>query len=789
MFTAALLAVPVLFADAPDASAASAVTLTVGASGAEYTTVQAAVNAVPNNSTTPYVISIEPGRYEGTVTIPASKTDLSMIGADHNAADVVIDAANYNQKSNGSGGTLGTVGSATATIAAPGFTAEYVTFSNSFDKLDFPSVTGTQAVALAMEGDKQIYEHDVFYGHQDTLLSWDSTATKALRQYIYDSTVEGDVDFIFGDGTMVVDRSNIVALNDGIYAKSYLTAPATYTGNPSGELITGSTVSTTLAPNTIYLGRAWAPFSGTASQLVVRNTSLPAQVFTSDPYLGISGATWTPGRNFEYDNTGGGATVNADRPQLTSAQAPSYTAQTYLAGSDGWDPVAPATARPTTASIAQFRDSQLGDTRDITAPPRIPAVCQAVPAQLANPADRVFDAADEQNPPDTARIQAALSECTNTGEAVLLTTSGPDTAFLSDPLTIGEGEYLVLGEHATLYATLNAAAYQTTSSTSTEATCGTISTTSNGCNAFITVTGADSGIEAYRGRGGDGTIDGRGDLPILGTDTTWWANAVTAKDEGLKQVNPRLVQITSADDFTVYDITLKNAPKEHIYYKTGGGLLVWGLTIDTNDASLNTDGIDFDSSAYGTVADSVITDGDDCVAMQTNDATDAHVTVRDDSCYGTHGISIGSETTFGLEDILVEHDSINGLDAAGQESSIPAGIRVKSYAGAGGVVTAVTYRDITMSHLLNPIDIDPFYDPPTGTSFPDFAGITIQDATEAHSLPGAESVLDGYDAQLPLGLTLDGVRFDVSATTSQYANVTEHGSDLAVSGPGVTVQR
>ena len=785
-FTAAMLTVPMVFTGAASASAASTVTLTVGASGAEYTTVQAAVNAVPDNSPTPYVISIAPGRYEGTVTIPSDKTHLSMIGADRDPADVVIDAANYNQESNGSGGTLGTIGSATVTAAAPGFTAEYVTFSNSFDKLDFPSVTGTQAVALAMEGDKQVYEHDVFYGHQDTLLSWDSTAATTLRQYVYDSTIEGDVDFIFGDGTLVVDRSSIVGLNDGIYQKAYLTAPATYSGNPHGELITNSTVTSTLAPNTVYLGRAWAPFSGTASQLVVRNTNLPAQMFASDPYLGISGAAWTPGRYYEYDNTGYGATVNADRPQLTAAQAPSYTAQTYLAGSDGWDPVAPASGG-TTASLALARSAQLGDTRDITAPPKIPAACQTVTAALANPAGRVFDAADEQNPPDTARIQAALNACTNTGGAVLLSTSGPDTAFLSGPLTIGAGEYLVLGERATLYATLDAAAYQETSST--DAACGTISTTGNGCNAFITVTGSASGIEAYKGPGGDGTIDGRGDLPILGTDTTWWANAVTAKAEGLKQVNPRLVQVTSADDFTVYDVTLKNAAKEHLYYKTGGGLLVWGLTIDTDDASLNTDGIDFDSSAYGTIADSVITDGDDCVAMQTNDATDAHITVRNDRCYGTHGISLGSETTFGLEDILVERDSIDGLDAAGQESSIPAGIRIKSYAGAGGTVTAVAYRDLTMSHLLNPIDIDPFYDPATGTSDPDFANITIRNATESHSLPGAESVLDGFDAQLPLGLTLDGVWFDTSASTSQYANITERGSDLRISGTGVTVRR
>lgn len=339
-------------ASASAETSAASVTLTVGASGAEYTTVQAAVNAVPDDSSTSYTISIAKGTYTGMVTVPATKQHLTMRGATGNPKDVVITSATYAGESNGSGSTYGTEGSATVHVKASGFTAEYITFSNTFDKLDYPSVTATQAVAVAMEGDKQVYEDDVFYGHQDTLLSWDSTASAQLRQYVYGSTVEGDVDYIFGDGDLVVDRSNIVAVNDGIYSKAYLTAPATYAADTYGILLTGDTVSSTLGSNTVYLGRAWEPFSGTAPQLVVRDTNLPAQVNTTNPYLGISSATWTAGRYYEYDNTGAGANAKeSTRPQLTSAQAANYTAYKYLAGSDGWDPVVPgaADARPPAA--------------------------------------------------------------------------------------------------------------------------------------------------------------------------------------------------------------------------------------------------------------------------------------------------------------------------------------------------------------------------------------------------------------------------------------------------------
>jgi pectin methylesterase-like acyl-CoA thioesterase len=786
---ASILAVA-LGGGAEAAQATGSVTLTVGVKGAEYTSVQAAVDAVPDNPATPYTILIFPGTYQETVTIPATKRHLTLRGATRNPADVVIDAAHYNGEPKPAGGTYGTEGSATVHVQASDFTAEYITFSNSFDKLDHPSVTGTQAVAIAMEGDRQVYSHDIFYGHQDTLLSWDSTATTALRQYVYDSTIEGDVDFIFGDGDLVVDRSHIVALNDGIYTKSYLTAPATYGTSPYGILITGSTVTSTLASGDIYLGRAWVPFTGAVPQLTIRDTNLPAQINAGNPYLGISGATWTTGRSSEYNNSGYGANpANPARPQLTAAQAASYTAQAYLSGSDGWAPTA-APGGPTVASRARQQSSRLGDTRPVRRP-AIPAACQTVTAALPGPANRMFGDALEAAAPDTARIQAALTACAGTGKAVVLVASGPDTAFLSAPLTVGGFETLVIGSGVTLYASRNAADYQAASG----AICGTISaTTSSGCTAFITVTGVNAGIEAAgsasqaEGSGrAQGTIDGRGDLPILGTSASWWQNAVTAKAEGAKQVNPRLIQATNANNLTIYNLTLENAPKEHLYYKTGGGLLVWGLTIRTPDTALNTDGVDFDSSAYGTITDSRITDGDDCVAMQTNGATDAHITVSGDQCYGTHGISIGSETTFGLESILADGNLIDGRDATGTESSTAAGIRIKSYAGVGGKVTDVRYIDTRMLSLKNPIDIDPFYSSPTGTSAPYFAHVEIDRATETGSVPGAVSVLEGYSTALPLGLTLRDVRSDTTATSAQDANITEIDSNLVISGPGVVV--
>lgn len=54
----------------------------------------------------------------------------------------------------------------------------------------------------------------------------------------------------------------------------------------------------------------------------------------------MSGFSWKSARFFEYENTGPGATIGANRPQPTSTQAANYTAQKYLAGTDGWNPTA-----------------------------------------------------------------------------------------------------------------------------------------------------------------------------------------------------------------------------------------------------------------------------------------------------------------------------------------------------------------------------------------------------------------------------------------------------------------
>ncbi|MBR7838107.1 hypothetical protein KDL01_32845 [Actinospica durhamensis] len=436
------------------------------------------------------------------------------------------------------------------------------------------------------------------------------------------------------------------------------------------------------------------------------------------------------------------------------------------------------TVLPATPAAA----ASIGDQRTVTQP-SLPGTCETVSSDLARPSSREFTSAQEATPPDTSRIQAALTACAGTGKAVVLAASGSDSAFLSGPLTVGSSEFLVVDVGVSLFASLNAKNYQASSGS----TCGSIASSSSGCNAFITVTGSNSGIEGTQNSsGGQGVIDGRGDLDIYGTSTSWWANATTAKADSEDQVNPRLIQATGANNFTVYDIDLVNSPKEHLYYKSGSGFTVWGLRIKTPDTALNTDGIDIDSSTDATVENSYIMDGDDCVAMQTNASADEYLTVYDNHCYGTHGISIGSETTYGVSSVLVNQNWIRGTDANETESSSANGIRIKSYSKVGGTVSNVEYEDTCMEQLKYPIEINPFYSSSTGSDYPYFKSVTIDGATEVSSVSGATSAIEGYSSTYPLGLTLENVSLDTNTYTAEYAKVSYYDSTIVPSGTGVT---
>ena len=405
-----------------------------------------------------------------------------------------------------------------------------------------------------------------------------------------------------------------------------------------------------------------------------------------------------------------------------------------------------------------------GDT-SLPAEPTIPPACATLQASQTVVAGGV----PGETTFDTSRIQAALGACAP-GQAVKLTTGGANNAFVTGPLTVPSGVTLWVDAGTTLYGTRSTSVYGSAS-------------------ALITVTGAKSGIV------GDGVIDGQGGEPNIGSSSSFWdAN-------GNGGSSPALIQVSAATNFTLYRITLHNAPKFHVKLNANG-FVVWGITIKTPSKATNsvgsaltpsgahnTDGIDpGEAASNGYIVCNKISDGDDHIALKGGTGV-SHLTIAHNHFMAGHGMSIGSETNGGVSDITVYDLSIDGTNS-GLGGGSSNGIRIKSDSSSGGLVTNVTYSDVCVRDLANPIVLDPMYSTAAGSSIPTFSGIVIRNFHSLGTTVKPTITLNGYDASHLTGITLDNVVLDDSPTMkASYANVNLGPGTVSFtpSGTGVTV--
>ncbi|WP_428934350.1 pectinesterase family protein [Streptomyces sp. ACT015] len=307
----------------------------------DFTSVQAAVTAATGAGRT---LVIAPGTYRETVLLDATRTGATWIGASGDPRDVVVVYDNAAGTAKPSGGVLGTTGSATTTVQGDGFTARAITFANDWLRADHPDITGTQAVAIKVQGDRSAFTRCRFLGHQDTLYADSLSLASFARQYFADCYVEGDVDFVFGRATAVWERCRFHTLDRTDLSSApygFVFAPSTAAANPRGYLVVSGTVSSA-APDARYkLARPWVPGSDTTARpmLTVRDTWLGPGIDARAPYATMSDSyPWQSQRFAEYRDTGPGAVVTdpAARPQLTAAQARSATRETYLGDWTPW---------------------------------------------------------------------------------------------------------------------------------------------------------------------------------------------------------------------------------------------------------------------------------------------------------------------------------------------------------------------------------------------------------------------------------------------------------------------
>lgn len=281
-----------------------------------------------------YVL-VKKGDYYEKVNIMSP--NISLIGEDVNTTRIYYDLAA------GSPGAGGTSGSASVTIAssATGFTAENITFENAFDEIKNSNITSKQAVAVLTQSDKAVFKNCRFIGNQDTLY------VRGGIHYFVNCYIEGDVDFIFGDGRAVFENCIIFSVDrPGITPKGYVTAASTKIDN-LGFLFTNCQLLTNVTEEgSVYLGRPWHPSSdpySVNSNVVFRNCYMDKHIHP-DGWTAMSSRDPNTGeiiwfypeteRFYEYENYGPGAVVNEKRRQLEGNDVDYYTKENYLGG---WD--------------------------------------------------------------------------------------------------------------------------------------------------------------------------------------------------------------------------------------------------------------------------------------------------------------------------------------------------------------------------------------------------------------------------------------------------------------------
>ncbi|KUO22720.1 pectinesterase family protein [Streptomyces dysideae] len=296
--------------------------------------VQEAVDAVDGPG---WTIVVHPGTYREVVKIPAEKAELTLRGAarDPRAAVLVHDNANGTKKPDGT--TYGTAGSATFTSAAPGLTVRDLTLANDWLRADHPDITGTQAVAAYVTGDRSYFENVRLLAHQDTLFV-DTSALDAFdRQYFHRCYIEGDVDFVFGRATAVFEDCHFHTLQREVnfIPKGMVFAPSTARANAYGILAVRCRITSGAEDAAYKLARPWVPSYETTAwpSLVVRDTRIGPGIDPVAPYTNMREAyPWQTMRFREYGNSGPGAviTVPENRPQLTPGEAELHTRKVYL---------------------------------------------------------------------------------------------------------------------------------------------------------------------------------------------------------------------------------------------------------------------------------------------------------------------------------------------------------------------------------------------------------------------------------------------------------------------------
>jgi pectin methylesterase-like acyl-CoA thioesterase len=263
---------------------------TVDAKGAgTHRSVQAAVDAVPpagvavaagaagsaGAAARRYVIDIRPGTYREPLCV-RDKVPLLLRGTGGDAQAVRLVEGRWNGRPKAPGEpahpcvpalqatTHGTSGSTSVALFSDDVVVAHLGIANDATEGAAAREGGHQAVALTTAGDRIQLENVRLTSHQDTFYARRAERDRPARVFVRASFIAGDVDFVFGNATLVIEGSTLHSRADrgpGREARAggIVLAPSTPPEVPLGMLVIRGrfTADPALRAGSVALGRAW----------------------------------------------------------------------------------------------------------------------------------------------------------------------------------------------------------------------------------------------------------------------------------------------------------------------------------------------------------------------------------------------------------------------------------------------------------------------------------------------------------------------------------------------------
>lgn len=208
-----------------------------------YTTIQAAFQAIPPGNTAPVTVFVKEGLYREKLRLDSSKSNVTLVGEDRFKTILVYGDHSGEVRD---GIHINTGNSQSFLEAGNGFTAENLTIRN-----DAGPAAG-QSVALRVTGDECRFLRCRLTGDQDVLF----TSNPSSHLYFRDCYIEGTTDFIFGAATAYFDRCHIHSKKN-----SHVTAASTPQDHPFGYVFYDCVLTADTSVTAADLGRPWRPYA------------------------------------------------------------------------------------------------------------------------------------------------------------------------------------------------------------------------------------------------------------------------------------------------------------------------------------------------------------------------------------------------------------------------------------------------------------------------------------------------------------------------------------------------